>query len=35
METLLIEALPQPPMEQRRIELVERKGLGQPDTLCE
>jgi S-adenosylmethionine synthetase len=35
MDSLLIEALPQPPMDERRIELVERKGLGHPDTLCD
>jgi S-adenosylmethionine synthetase len=35
METLQIEALSQLPVEQRRIELVERKGLGHPDTLCD
>jgi S-adenosylmethionine synthetase len=35
MERLQIEALAQQPVEQRRIELVERKGLGHPDTLCD
>ncbi len=35
MESLQIEALAQQPVEQRRIELVERKGLGHPDTLCD
>lgn len=33
--TLLIEALRQPPVAGRRVELVERKGLGHPDTICD
>lgn len=32
---LVIEALPGPPMAGRRIELVERKGIGHPDTICD
>ena len=34
-ERLLIEALPGPPVAARRVELVERKGLGHPDTICD
>jgi len=33
--TLVVEALSETPVAQRRIELVERKGLGHPDTLCD
>jgi S-adenosylmethionine synthetase len=33
--TLVIEALNQPPVAARRVELVERKGLGHPDTICD
>lgn len=33
--TLVVEALSQPPVAARRVELVERKGLGHPDTLCD
>ncbi|HEY7540808.1 MAG TPA: methionine adenosyltransferase [Methylomirabilota bacterium] len=33
--TTLIEALAEVPVAQRRIELVERKGLGHPDTICD
>ena len=32
---LLVEALDQAPVARRRIELVERKGLGHPDTICD
>ncbi|HEU5393463.1 MAG TPA: methionine adenosyltransferase [Candidatus Methylomirabilis sp.] len=32
---LIVEALRGAPVAQRRIELVERKGLGHPDTLCD
>lgn len=32
---LVIEALHQPAVAGRRIELVERKGLGHPDTICD
>jgi S-adenosylmethionine synthetase len=31
----LIEALHEAPVAQRRMELVERKGLGHPDTICD
>jgi S-adenosylmethionine synthetase len=33
--TLVIEALRTTPVAQRRIELVERKGIGHPDTICD
>ncbi|HET8575648.1 MAG TPA: methionine adenosyltransferase [Methylomirabilota bacterium] len=33
--TLTIEALPDAPVARRRMELVERKGLGHPDTVCD
>ncbi len=33
--TLIVEALRQPPVAERRVELVERKGLGHPDTICD
>ena len=33
--TLVIEALRQSPVAARRVELVERKGLGHPDTICD
>jgi S-adenosylmethionine synthetase len=33
--TLVIEALHQAPVAGRRVELVERKGLGHPDTICD
>ena len=32
---ILVEALPGPPIAGRRMELVERKGLGHPDTICD
>ena len=32
---LVIEALRQPPVAARRVELVERKGIGHPDTICD
>jgi S-adenosylmethionine synthetase len=32
---LIIETLQATPIAQRRIELVERKGLGHPDTICD
>ena len=31
----VIEALPQIPVAQQRSELVERKGVGRPDTMCD
>jgi S-adenosylmethionine synthetase len=33
--TLVVEALRQLPVAARRVELVERKGLGHPDTICD
>ena len=33
--TFVVEALCQPPVAARRVELVERKGLGHPDTICD
>ena len=33
--TVVIEALAQPPVAARRVELVERKGLGHPDSMCD
>ena len=32
---IVIESLPGVPSTKRRIELVERKGLGHPDTICD
>jgi S-adenosylmethionine synthetase len=32
---LVVEALPGPPVSGRRLELVERKGVGHPDTICD
>ena len=32
---LVIEAIPRPTIAERRVELVERKGLGHPDTICD
>jgi S-adenosylmethionine synthetase len=32
---VLVEALPGPPVSRRRLEIVERKGLGHPDTICD
>ena len=32
---VVVEALPGPPVGRRRVELVERKGLGHPDTMCD
>ena len=33
--TIVIEALQETPVARRRVELVERKGLGHPDTICD
>jgi S-adenosylmethionine synthetase len=33
--TVFLEALGEPQMARRRLELVERKGLGHPDTICD
>lgn len=35
MSSILLEALTQMPVEQHRIELVERKGKGHPDSICD
>ena len=35
MTAFVLEALPAVPVARRRIELVERKGLGHPDTICD
>lgn len=32
---IVVEALPGPPVSKRRVEIVERKGLGHPDTICD
>ena len=32
---LVVETLGGPPVAQRRTELVERKGIGHPDTICD
>ena len=32
---VVVEALPGPPVGRRRVEIVERKGLGHPDTICD
>ncbi len=34
-DRFLLEALPQAPVARRRVELVERKGIGHPDTMCD
>ncbi len=35
MANILIDELKQTPLEQQRIELVERKGVGHPDSICD
>lgn len=35
MSQIIIEALDWTPMDQQRIEIVERKGIGHPDTICD
>jgi S-adenosylmethionine synthetase len=35
MRNILVAALDQVPLENQRIEVVERKGLGHPDTICD
>ena len=35
MPEIIIEALNRIPVEQQRVELVERKGIGHPDTICD
>ncbi len=34
-DRFLLEALPHAPVARRRVELVERKGIGHPDTMCD
>ena len=35
MSVVIIEKLKQIPLEQQRMELVERKGAGHPDSMCD
>jgi len=35
MLEIIVEALNQTPVEQQRVELVERKGIGHPDSICD
>lgn len=35
MSNIIVEALNQTPVEQQRVELVERKGVGHPDSICD
>jgi S-adenosylmethionine synthetase len=35
MSNIIIEELKQTPLEEQRVELVERKGLGHPDSICD
>jgi S-adenosylmethionine synthetase len=35
MPNIILEELEQAPVEQRRVELVERKGTGHPDSICD
>jgi S-adenosylmethionine synthetase len=35
MRNIIIEKLKQPPLEKQWIELVERKGAGHPDSICD
>ena len=35
MNDICLEALTRPPVERQRIELVERKGKGHPDSICD
>jgi S-adenosylmethionine synthetase len=35
MSNIIVEELKQTPMEQQRVELVERKGTGHPDSICD
>ena len=32
---VVVEVLPGPAVGERRVELVERKGIGHPDTICD
>jgi len=35
MSNVFISEMCQPPMENQQVELVERKGIGHPDTMCD
>ena len=35
MSHIIIEALKQAPVDRQRVELVERKGAGHPDSICD
>jgi S-adenosylmethionine synthetase len=35
MREIIVEALDQTPVGEQRVELVERKGLGHPDSICD
>ena len=35
MKTIVVESLVQTPIEEQQTELVERKGLGHPDSICD
>ena len=35
MRNIVVEDLKQTPLEKQRIEIVERKGLGHPDYICD
>jgi len=35
MRNIIVEDLKQTPLEKQRIEIVERKGLGHPDYICD
>lgn len=35
MSSIIIESLDRKPVDQQRVELVERKGIGHPDTICD
>jgi S-adenosylmethionine synthetase len=35
IRNIIVEEFNQPPLEEQRLEIVERKGLGHPDTICD
>jgi len=35
MRNILLESLDRVPVEEQQVELVERKGLGHPDSICD
>jgi S-adenosylmethionine synthetase len=35
MSNIIVNENCQPPMEKQQVELVERKGIGHPDTICD